>query len=266
MLACGGRIEGDGQGVDDNGTIETDSGAAQSDATTNVVAKGKCPSGLPGPALIPLDENGGIPYCIDATEVTNAEYAQFLATSPAIDTTVPGCAAEQMLAPEFNWPAADADSNRPVVNVDWCDAHQYCAWAGKKLCGAPGGVSGKYLDDKNPDTSLWYSACSNLGAKTFPYGQSYEATTCNGQDDDIGGTLDVDLPATCTNSNASQILDMSGNVWEWEDACDTDTGSARCRLRGGSFRSNQDSLTCAAADYSIRTSRFDDFGFRCCAE
>ena len=232
----------------------------------NVVAKGKCPSGLPGPALISLEENGGISYCIDATEVTNAQYAAFLATNPQSNPDPGPCSQETSLAPEFGWPAAASDADRPVVNVDWCDARAYCAWAGKKLCGAPGGVSGSYLDDQNPDTSLWYSACSNLAADVFPYGESYAATICNGADDQNGKTLGVDLPATCTNSDSSQIFDMSGNVWEWEDTCEDDTPTGDCRLRGGSFRSNQDSLTCAAANYAARNSKFDDFGFRCCAE
>ncbi len=265
-LSCGGQIEGDGQGTDDNGTVDTDSGVTHSDSGTNVVAQGKCPSGLPGPALIPLEENGGIPYCIDATEVSNAQYAQFLASNPQPNASDTACAQETSFAPEFNWPPAASDVNRPVVNVDWCDAKAYCAWAGKKLCGAPGGVSGSYLDDQNPDTSLWFSACSNLGAKTFSYGQSYEPTTCNGADDRNGKTLDVDLPVTCTNSDSGQIFDMSGNVWEWEDTCEDDTPTGNCRLRGGSFRSYQDSLTCAAANYAARNSKFDDFGLRCCAE
>ncbi len=266
-LGCGGLISGDAQGTDDNGTIDEDSGVSRGDSdTNNVVAKGKCPSGLPGPTLIPLEENGGIPYCIDATEVTNAQYAAFLATSPQSNPDPGPCSQETSLAPEFGWPAAAQDSNLPVVNVDWCDARAYCVSAGKKLCGAPGGVSGSALDDKDPDTSLWYSACSSIGADLFPYGNTFAAATCNGADAQNAKTLDVDLPASCINSDSASIFDMSGNVWEWEDACEDDTPTGRCKLRGGSFRSNADSLTCAAADLTARNSKFDDFGFRCCAE
>lgn len=266
-FGCGGQLLGDNEGTDTSGTIDTDSGVVPPDSGNNVVAKGKCPRGLAGPALIPLEENGGIPYCIDSTEVTNAQYAQFLATNPQPQTGTPGpCFSETSLTPEFGWPAAASDSEKPVVNVDWCDAKAYCAWAGKKLCGAPGGVTGSVLDDRDPDTSLWYSACSNLGADDFSYGNTYQGKTCNGADDQIGETVDVDSPATCTNSVSSQVFDMSGNVWEWEDACEDETPTGRCRLRGGSFRSNADSLDCAAADLTARNSKFDDFGFRCCAE
>ncbi|MEO7112264.1 MAG: SUMF1/EgtB/PvdO family nonheme iron enzyme [Polyangiaceae bacterium] len=266
-FGCGGQLLGDDEGTDQNGTIDSDSGASHGDsAANNVVAKGKCPSGLPGPALIPLEENGAIPYCIDATEVTNAHYAQFLASNPTANSSDGACAQSSSFAPEFNWPAAAADANRPVVNVDWCDAKAFCAWAGKKLCGAPGGVSGKVVPIPSSDTSLWYAACSNLGADLFPYGNTYVGTMCNGADDQKAETDDVDHPPTCTNENSSQIFDMSGNVWEWEDACEDDTPTGSCILRGGSFRSGEDSLSCGATDLTARNSKFDDFGFRCCAE
>jgi sulfatase modifying factor 1 len=266
-FGCGGQVLGDAQGSNEDGTIDNDSGVATKDAGPNgVVAIGKCPSGLPGPALIPLLENGGIPYCVDATEVSNGDYAKFIALNLQPNPDEGACSQNSSFLPEFGWPAAPEDVKRPVVNVDWCDARAYCAWAGKKLCGAPGGVSGNAHDDKNSDTSLWYSACSNSGADLFPYGQSYGATTCNGADANDARTLDVDQPSSCINLDDSRILDMSGNVWEWEDACEDDTPTGRCRLRGGSFRSNEDSLSCAAADLTARDSKFDDFGFRCCAE
>ena len=61
-FGCGGQILGDGIGSDNDGTIDNDSGNTAKDSGPNgAVAIGKCPSGLPGPALIPLVENGGIP-------------------------------------------------------------------------------------------------------------------------------------------------------------------------------------------------------------
>ena len=266
-LGCGGQILGDGEGTNADGTIDNDSGVATKDAGSHgAVAIGKCPTGLPGPALVPLIANGGIPYCIDATEVTNDVYARFIATNPTPTPDQGACSQTTSFLPEFGWPAAAADANRPVVNVDWCDARAFCGWAGKELCGAPGGVSGGAHDDENPDTSLWYSACSNIGADLFPYGDAYSPKQCNGADNNAAQTLDVDLPATCINIDDAQIIDMSGNAWEWEDACEDNSPTGRCRLRGGSFRSNADSLSCVAANLASRDSKFDDFGFRCCAE
>lgn len=264
VSGCGGEVLGDGEGKNQDGTIDGDSGK-QADRREAGVTLDGCPEGLPGPELIPLIENGGLPYCVDSTEVTNAQYQSFVAANVAASSQASICSQNSSFLPLFGWPAASADADRPVVNIDWCDARAFCTWAGKKLCGAPGGTSGPAHDDKNADTSLLYAACSNLGARVFPYGDTYQPSTCNGADNDIAATLDVNLPATCTDSS-SRIFGSSGNVWEWEDACESNDPLARCRLRGGSFRSNADSLDCAASDLAARNSAFDDFGFRCCAE
>ncbi len=60
---------------------------------------------------------------------------------------------------------------------------------------------------------------------------------------------------------------MSGNVWEWEDSCETQNGATdQCRLRGGSFWFNGESdLTCANPNANDRSSQNDIYGFRCCA-
>src|SRR6185437_5545544 len=120
------------------------------------------------------------------------------------------CAKKQ--ATFFDPPTKGSD---PVVCVDWCDAQAYCAWAGKRLCGAIGGGPATTYGD--PNESQWYNACSNGGTTSFPYGNDYVAGDCNG-----GATVAaVGTTPGCQGLTSPYfgIFDMSGNVKEWEDHC-----------------------------------------------
>ncbi|MCC6644904.1 MAG: hypothetical protein IT374_04945, partial [Polyangiaceae bacterium] len=61
-------------------------GSAGSSGAGEGGAAGKtttCPKG-PGPAMVLIDVPGAAAYCIDSTEVTQAEYAAFLANQPDV--------------------------------------------------------------------------------------------------------------------------------------------------------------------------------------
>ena len=194
--------------------------------------------------------------CIDATEVTNAHYAAFLASAPTVGSETGVCANKVSFVPAFGWPAIGREA-QPVVNVDWCDARAYCAWAGKTLC--PG-------DRASPDAmqSAWTAACSRAGERTYPYGDAYAKGACNGNDLGLQKAENAGSLATCEGGYAG-LFDMSGNVWEWEDACDDGGPVTGCLVRGGSFRNDPLNVACGAAFLVARDAVFDDFGFRCCA-
>src|SRR5262249_27268520 len=145
---------------------------------------GACPSGLPGPLLVPFDNLFGAPSCIDATEVTNEDYASFLADDPPLELQPPACAFNTSFTPPFGWPAP-AEPRRPVGNVNWCDAFAFCAWAGKHLCGRPGGGAAELeVSIDKPVESAWFDACSHHGTRKYPYdpGNAFEPGACNGGD------------------------------------------------------------------------------------
>src|SRR5262249_39830790 len=94
-----------------------------------------CPTGLPGPPLIAVPPPSGGRFCIDATEVTNAQYAAFLATNPQTSLQPARCTSwNGTYAGAYVGPLTGRD-DYPVVGVTWCDAFAYCKWAGKRLCG-----------------------------------------------------------------------------------------------------------------------------------
>lgn len=212
-------------------------------------------------------------FCIDSTEVTNAQYAVFLADNYPLQSSSGDpqtCIWNDSYEPSSSWPAASGQENHPVVYVDWCDAKAFCKWSGKRLCGRFLGGSNPYTDHANAGESMWYRACSAYGAREYPYGNTFEASTCNGVDFGAGASVEVASLAGCEGGYPG-LFDMSGNVWEWEDSCnDLGGGNAEqddCRLRGGSYWFNGASdLRCANGNGNYRNAKNDIVGFRCCAD
>lgn len=240
-------------------------------------ATGDCPSGLEGPELVFVPSPGPTGYCIDATEVTQAQYQAFLDAEPE-EVAQPDRCAEN---PTFQ-PLADAQCegayapaevpNHPVSCIDWCDAWSYCEWAGKHLCGRiGGGPLGDSPDVNDASASEWFNACSGLGENDYAYGDSYQLGVCNSGPD----TFDYDVPPEAVGSFPDchgteppfdRIVDMSGNVAEWIDACD-DGGGVAPYCWEASGGSNSRSLSACAA--SLFGPWYDSWwfkGFRCCGD
>ena len=152
-------------------------------------------------------------FRIDKTEVTNAQFAQF------VDETGYRTTAER--TDDYSYvqdPAlrdfvyvGDADWRHPqggnsgisnrddyaVTQISWQDAYAYCEWAGKRL----------------PTEAEWEKAARGDDGRLFPWGnQSPRRTDLNfdfapGYIASVGSYLDGASPYG--------VLDMSGNVWEW---------------------------------------------------
>lgn len=243
----------------------------------------ECPPGAPGPKMLFVDHDGG-DYCIDFTEVTSAHYKLFLDTGPSLAQLPAVCNWKTGFTPRASGNQCVAKHydpvnlpNRPVACVDWCDAHAYCAWAGKRLCGRVGGGATPFDAIADADESEWFNACSDGAQLTFPYGNNYQPLTCVG--DDYDGTsgdgasddaIDVGAASGCAGG-LSGLVDMSGNVLEWERSCDTNGGNDQansCRDRGGSFWDAQGELRCQDAGPAHHTRSYynKNIGFRCCAD
>jgi len=247
----------------DDGGSSIDSGG---DASSNPdAADGGCP-GTAGPTMVRVTDSHGT-FCIDSTEVTNKQLNAFI-----LSLTRPTPPAVCSFKATYGG-AMRADNNLPAVQVDWCDAWMYCAWAGKRLCGSRNGT---VIDDlgpaNDPKVSEWFAACSRSGTRQYPYAGALDPDRCNGcqrtSSCSDGGSpvLAVGVLTTCVGG-FDGIFDMSGNVAEWEDNCDANN---TCPPRGGTANSGGADLACAASGTLPGISKRDEkgtrFGMRCCAD
>ena len=236
-----------------------------------------CSAATAGPHMALISTSTGAAYCIDETEVRVGDYIAFLASNPSLDLVPKGvCSFKKSFTPEGSWPLVGRD-DYPITLVDWCDAAAYCAYAGKHLCGNVGGGSNAYADYAKP-VDEWHYACTSGGRYTFPYGSAFDPLACVGIEfDGVSGfqpATDAPHPvgaaARCHSADPlfSALLDMAGNVSEWEDSCSSTSGAADyCHLRGDSYREgNQSNMVCGSAPRVTRAYRAGYIGFRCCME
>ena len=182
-------------------------------------------------------------FYIDKYEVTNAQYAKFIAETGH-------------RKPKF-WedPRLNAP-DQPVVGVNWEDAEAYARWADKRL----------------PTTSEWEKAARGTDGRLYPWGDAYDPTRGNFDD---GGSMDGNtdgyamIPAPVGNFTQGispyGLHDMAGNVWEWVTEHSETIHNKSYAIRGGSWTNGAgDTRTTVAYIYPAQCSdHSSSVGFRC---
>ncbi len=226
-------------------------------------ARGVCDYPV-APAMVPVAIPAGPTFCIDATEVTQKDYAAFLAAKGG-DTSgqIADCATNSFVLPMSCFDPAGHGAY-PAACTDWCDAVGYCTWAGKHLCGRVGGGSLDPSTDVNTKVDEWFMACSHCddGLHAFPYGTTAQRGLCN---DDLrdAGPLPVGSLPGCVGGYDG-LFDMSGNLDEWNSDCKPD--HTYCGVRGGRY-TNTPTPCGRDPEFGVPPTLNDPLiGFRCCAD
>jgi iron(II)-dependent oxidoreductase len=154
-------------------------------------------------------------------------------------------------------------AKHPAVNVTWAKAKEFCGKAGgglpreEEFERAARGDDGRIYPWGNafdPDKAVFMGS---TGASRLKVGSFEKETTGENM---MGGTS----PAGSRPQGASPygVLDMAGNVWEWQDGWYDEKKKLRL-LKGGSWLTPQASLRPSARLGDDGARLFNDYGFRC---
>jgi formylglycine-generating enzyme required for sulfatase activity len=229
-----------GEGTEPLELLATLEPAKETLIDARLLAAGPAAAGM---ALVPagplrvgdIDEN--VPaFLIDRREVTNAQYARFIAaggyrnpaswTSPiSIDGEVVSWDAAMHRfvdrtgtpGPRF-WSGGthpEGKADHPVVGVSWYEAAAYARWAGKAL----------------PSAAQWWRAALGEGRVVFPWGSDVRTAEQRANFDLVGTRPTGSTPA---GLSVFGCYDMAGNVREWLASLQPGTG--RRLVVGGSWQ------------------------------
>jgi len=208
-------------------------------------------------------------FFIDKYEVTNAQFAKFVAASG--------------YKPRGPWRrgAGPGREKHPVTFVTWHDAKAYATWAGRTL----------------PTEAEWERAARGTKAFTYSWGNTFEPGAARVDAKLSAGPSPVGSHASGVSPEGAH--DMAGNVWEWvrdwyDRRCyqmrkkpvenptgppdgappekrfvDTNTaaGNERSTLKvirgGGWVRGGRENARCSKRMWGNPRYWFNDTGFRC---
>ncbi|HEY4178164.1 MAG TPA: SUMF1/EgtB/PvdO family nonheme iron enzyme [Kofleriaceae bacterium] len=200
-------------------------------------------------------------YAIDLMPVTQAQYAEFVATGSAVAPSITEAAwkaqhFQQDFATQverFNWKDGRPPAGRedhPVVLVTWTEANAYCKWRGE-LAGTP-----RHL----PTADEYEKAARGQDGIFYPWGNTFDPTKLNSgvsgpkDTEPVGSHLDAASPYG--------VLDTAGNVFQWTS---TPFPGDKMTVKGSAWEDFGGVGRGASLHGRARNVRHVIVGFRCAA-
>ncbi len=212
------------------------------------------------------------PFRIARLEVTNAEFASFVAATGHVSDPERAGAGyvwtdRWRLVAGADWrhphgPATTIEgrSTDPVVQVSQRDAAAYCRWRALRL----------------PSEAEWELAASGGDGRRYPWGDeaprqgpasraNFGAVACCAADGGDGYRGIAPVGRFASGASPFGALDMAGNVWEWtSSAFPGRPGSVA--LRGGGWGNNPYCLRTSYRHANPPDIGLDMVGFRCAGD
>ncbi len=170
-------------------------------------------------------------FWLDQHEVTNAEYALFIAETgrqppqDLVSGTIPS-----------------GQEEFPVKGITWGLASEYCRWVKKRL----------------PIEAEWEVAARGSEHWLYPWGNDASRR------EDLPRDTTYRVGAIEVNRSPFGVYDMAGNVWEWVDSPYVQVGDGEQVIRGGSYDFQVDMAYRLSGPPDGKT-MIDKTGFRCAA-
>lgn len=250
--------------------------------------------GNAGNAADPLTGFGAVAneFRMAATEVTNAQYAEFLNAVAATDNfggTDPNLYNTNMsngfagitrsgTAGSFTYAVTPGRENNPAVYTSFIDAMRFTNWLHNGQ-GSGGTETGVYnITDGTTETRApgarfflpsedeWYKGAYHQPAAQggdsddywlIPTGVNIVPVTC--PEGNYGGCIGNSTPVSSYNPNFYGQFDMAGNAWEWNEAIVD--GTMRV-FRGGSWDTSTNNLRSLIRVLRVPTHELPTLGFR----
>ena len=126
--------------------------------------------------------------------------------------------------------------NAPVVGISWYEANAYCKWLLANWDHLPEGRQGlpKPFDIRLPTETEWETAAGGSDADRFAFDNDSQALPSCANTSESGIRRTTPIWMYPAGAAPSGLMDMSGNVWEWQ-ANISDEQNRGLALRGGSW-------------------------------
>lgn len=184
-------------------------------------------------------------FWLDRTQVTNAQFAQFVRAGGSRATA------------EWQKAAAGKETH-PAVFITWQDAVAYCRWAGKRL----------------PTEAEWEYATRGTDGRKYPWGDTWEPRRARFAGN-AGDQTTAPVGSYPGGASPFGVLDLAGNVWQWTSSLERpypyvapdgreDPGAPGRRVvRGGAWKFRPRALR-STTRYGVEPGfRGPIIGFRC---